>query len=207
MSQIDRLNNVDLQWDTQYDMTGDGQITVRQIDLDEFGNPMLNTNPDLWIQTPSDYGEKYCYEELDDLWQYFPTSCPKDCSRHGSCLYNFCVCDEGYTGIDCSNVSCPDDLCIFDYLGHTQVCEQCNNRGTCNGYTGQCDCEFPASGESCREYDCLNDCNGNGCAITVATTPSVMAFASVSRSMGDQRIRVWTAPSLCVHTIRRTRRI
>ena len=162
VSQIDRLNNVDLQWDTQYDMTGDGQITVRQIDLDEFGNPMLNTNPDLWIQTPNDYGEKYCYEELDDLWQYFPTSCPKDCSRHGSCLYNFCVCDEGYTGIDCSNVSCPDDLCIFDYLGHTQVCEQCNNRGTCNGYTGQCDCEFPASGESCREYDCLNDCNGNG---------------------------------------------
>lgn len=160
-SNMDRINNIDRQWDTQYDMTGDGRITVRA-NVDEYGNPMLNTNPDLWIQTPSEYGEKYCYEELDDLWQYFPTSCPKDCSRRGVCEYNFCVCDEGFTGLDCSNVSCPADICVFDYLGHKQVCNQCNNRGTCNGYTGQCECEFPASGPSCREYDCLNDCNGNG---------------------------------------------
>lgn len=162
VSNMDRINNVDRQWDTQYDATGDGKITVRAIDVDEYGNPILSTNPDLWIQTPNDYGEKYCYEELDDLWQYFPTSCPKDCSRRGVCEYNFCVCDDGFTGVDCSNVSCPDDSCIFDYFGHNQVCEQCNNRGSCNGYTGQCDCQFPASGESCREYDCLNDCNGNG---------------------------------------------
>jgi hypothetical protein len=160
-SNIDRILDIDRQWDTQYDMTGDGRITVRA-NVDEYGNPMLNTNPDLWIQTPSEYGEKYCYEELDDLWQYFPTSCPKDCSRRGVCEYNFCVCDQGFTGLDCSNVSCPADVCVFDYLGHKQVCNQCNNRGTCNGYTGQCECEFPASGPSCREYDCLNDCNGNG---------------------------------------------
>ena len=161
-SNYDRMLDIDRQWDTQYDMTGDGKITVRAIDLDDAGNPMLSTNPDLWIQTPSEYGEKYCYEELDDLWQYFPTSCPKDCSRRGVCEYNFCVCDQGFTGLDCSNVSCPADVCVFDYLGHKQVCNQCNNRGTCNGYTGQCECEFPASGPSCREYDCLNDCNGNG---------------------------------------------
>jgi hypothetical protein len=161
-SNMDRILDIDRQWDTQYDMTGDGKITVRAIDIDDAGNPMLSTNPDLWIQTPSEYGEKYCYEELDDLWQYFPTSCPKDCSRRGVCEYNFCVCDQGFTGLDCSNVSCPADVCVFDYLGHKQVCNQCNNRGTCNGYTGQCECEFPASGPSCREYDCLNDCNGNG---------------------------------------------
>lgn len=161
-SNYDRILDIDRQWDTQYDMNGDGKITVRAIDLDDAGNPMLSTNPDLWIQTPSEYGEKYCYEELDDLWQYFPTSCPKDCSRRGVCEYNFCVCDQGFTGLDCSNVSCPADVCVFDYLGHKQVCNQCNNRGTCNGYTGQCECEFPASGPSCREYDCLNDCNGNG---------------------------------------------
>ena len=162
LSQQDRINNVDLQWDTQYDVTGDGKITVRRVDVDPYGDPILSTNPDLWIQTPNDYGEKYCYEELDDLWQYFPTSCPKDCSRHGSCVYNFCVCDTGYTGFDCSNVSCPDDVCYFDYLGHSQVCDQCNNRGICNGFTGSCECQFPASGESCRAFDCLNDCNGNG---------------------------------------------
>ena len=162
LSQQDRINNVDLQWDTQYDVTGDGKITVRRVDVDPYGDPILSTNPDLWIQTPNDYCEKYCYEELDDLWQYFPTSCPKDCSRHGSCVYNFCVCDTGYTGFDCSNVSCPDDVCYFDYLGHSQVCDQCNNRGICNGFTGSCECQFPASGESCRAFDCLNDCNGNG---------------------------------------------
>ena len=120
------------------------------------------------------YGEKYCLESLDDLWQYYPNSCPRDCSRHGVCLYNFCVCDQGFTGIDCSNVTCPRGRCEYDYQGHVLNCDQCGGddaqyeeifgvpRGACNGFTGQCECNYPASGVDCKETECRNDCNDVG---------------------------------------------
>ena len=163
VSNMDRINNIDRQWDTQYDATGDGKITVRGIDVNEYGDPILSTNPDLWIQTPNDYGVRSIATKS---WMIcdavFPHVLPERLFATRGLRVQLFVCDDGFTGIDCSNVSCPDDSCFFDYLGHRQVCEQCNNRGTCNGYTGQCDCQFPTSGESCREYDCLNDCNDNG---------------------------------------------
>ena len=127
--------------------------------------PDIGANPEFggrYVQSPNAYGEKYCIEELGDLWQYYPTACPMDCSRHGICEYNFCVCDEGFTGDDCSKVTCPRDECVYDYIAHKQICYQCSERGTCNGFTGQCECDFPASGLSCEFTECLNKCNGKG---------------------------------------------
>ena len=116
-SNIDRINNIDLQWDTQYDMTGDGKITVRHIDIDEYGNPILSTNRISGSKLPMTMGRNIATRSWMTCGNIFQPRAPKDCSRHGACEYNFCVCDEGYTGIDCSNVSCPDDSCYFDYLG------------------------------------------------------------------------------------------
>ena len=128
--------------------------------------PALNTSLvagiDLFVQSPSSYGEKFCISELADMWQYYPTSCPNDCSRRGTCQYNVCACEAGYTGTDCSNVTCPDSQCNFDYAGRTQVCLHCTGFGTCDGYTGVCTCNFPASGPSCAQLECLNACSGHG---------------------------------------------
>lgn len=30
------------------------------------------------------------------------SSCPSDCQRQGKCYFNKCICDRGYTDIDCS---------------------------------------------------------------------------------------------------------
>ena len=73
-----------------------------------------------------------------------------------------CVCEPGFTGADCSLVTCPGDVCEFDYLARKLNCFQCTGRGVCNGFTGECMCTFPAGGPSCNQYECLNDCNGNG---------------------------------------------
>ena len=49
--------------------------------------------------------------------------CPSNCSFHGKCFYGTCLCDEGYYGIDCSNISCPGDYCYYDEQTLEQVCE------------------------------------------------------------------------------------
>ena len=129
---------------------------------------------DIVAKTQGAYGEKYCLKSLNDMWLWYPNSCPRDCSRHGVCLYNFCVCDDGFTGIDCSNVTCPSGRCAYDYQGHVLNCDQCGAldqayvdffdvpRGECDGYIGQCRCNYPASGADCKQTECRNDCNGVG---------------------------------------------
>ena len=68
----------------------------------------------------------------------------------------------GYTATDCSQITCPSSVCYFDYVGRTQVCQHCNGFGTCNGLTGECECNYPASGPSCAQLECLNGCSGHG---------------------------------------------
>ena len=118
-----------------------------------------------------------------EFWQFNVNKCVSDCSDHGYCHHGFCICDNGYYGIDCSNSSCPGDYCYYDEHSNQQVCKFCcsgpfkwNNsgydeyiphqrkvscdsnhegeeHGICNGRS-VCQCTPPFIGEDCSIRDC-----------------------------------------------------
>ena len=59
-----------------------------------------------------------------EFWQFNTNECPSACSGRGACEYGFCFCDNGYYGLDCSNISCPGDFSYYDE-SHTQVNKHC----------------------------------------------------------------------------------
>ena len=61
---------------------------------------------------------------LDDFWMISMENCINNCSNHGLCNYGYCECDEGYYGIDCSNVTCPGSICYYDDK-YEQHCNHC----------------------------------------------------------------------------------
>lgn len=124
-----------------------------------------------------------------DLWQMHVDHCPKNCSLHGRCYFGYCYCDNGYYGVDCSNVSCPGDFCWYDTTQHLQHCRHCchaphphadgelfiedqrkvpcdhdhigESHGICDGF-GACQCRPPYLGTDCSIRDCPNNCTFNG---------------------------------------------
>ncbi|NXV87030.1 TENA protein, partial [Calonectris borealis] len=66
-------------------------------------------------------------------------------NNRGRCVEGHCQCDNGFTGEDCSELSCPND---------------CHRRGRC--IDGRCVCHEGFMGEDCRERSCPNDCNNAG---------------------------------------------
>ncbi len=63
-----------------------------------------------------------------DLWTYSLTNCIKNCSLHGLCSYGRCHCDDGYYGLDCSNISCPGTTCgVYEdkRSKHKRSCVHC----------------------------------------------------------------------------------
>jgi len=78
-----------------------------------------------------------------------------DCSGHGSCVYyDTCLCDDGWSGVDCSAYSCSD---VYD----------CSNRGQCVG-TNLCRCDSGWLQPDCSRASCLlqNNCSNRGvCAL------------------------------------------
>ncbi|XP_067001504.2 multiple epidermal growth factor-like domains protein 8 [Anabrus simplex] len=64
--------------------------------------------------------------------EFVVTSCPNNCSSHGTCADHICVCDEGWGGKDCSRELCP---------------EHCGN-GTCTA-GNKCVCDPGYSGQAC----------------------------------------------------------
>lgn len=62
------------------------------------------------------------------------SSCPMDCSLRGQCLNGLCICQNPYTGIDCSLTPCPND---------------CSGNGVCDGETGLCTCNDFWNGLDC----------------------------------------------------------
>ncbi|KAI4886063.1 hypothetical protein NFI96_004972 [Prochilodus magdalenae] len=103
------------------------------------------------------------------------------CSGHGT--FNMevcgCMCDEGWTGKNCSEPRCPDDCsgqgmciegeCVCDRDFGGDNCSEprcpgdCSDRGLC--IDGECVCEEAYSGEDCSVGRCLNDCSDQGICV------------------------------------------
>eukprot|EP00767_Chilomastix_cuspidata_P002836 gnl/Chilomastix_cuspidata/2964.p1 GENE.gnl/Chilomastix_cuspidata/2964~~gnl/Chilomastix_cuspidata/2964.p1 ORF type:complete len:1213 (+),score=69.53 gnl/Chilomastix_cuspidata/2964:83-3721(+) len=74
------------------------------------------------------------------------TGCPSDCSEHGSCHNDVCICSPGYSSIDCSEPALD-----------------CNNHGEV--IDGACVCDVGWSGDDCAVPMCSFDCHGRGTCI------------------------------------------
>ncbi|XP_076000999.1 tenascin-R [Genypterus blacodes] len=103
------------------------------------------------------------------------------CSGHGSFSFDLCgcICEEGWTGKNCSEPRCPDDCsgqgvcvegeCVCDRDFGGENCSEprcpsdCSGRGLC--IDGECVCEESFTGEDCMVGRCLNDCSDQGLCI------------------------------------------
>ncbi|XP_078406452.1 tenascin isoform X3 [Cetorhinus maximus] len=106
--------------------------------------------------------------------------CPENCNERGTCVNGKCLCEEGFTGEDCSiEVSCPNDCsdqgrcingvchCFSGYTGEDcgqELCQfDCGEYGTCAN--GVCVCDESHTGEDCRIKLCPNNCSGQGICV------------------------------------------
>uniref|UniRef100_A0A8C4E4T2 Tenascin R (restrictin, janusin) n=1 Tax=Dicentrarchus labrax TaxID=13489 RepID=A0A8C4E4T2_DICLA len=103
------------------------------------------------------------------------------CSGHGSFSFDLCgcICEEGWTGKNCSEPRCPDDcsgqgvcvegecVCDRDFGGDNcsepRCPSDCSGRGLC--IDGECVCEESFTGDDCMVGRCLNDCSDQGLCI------------------------------------------
>lgn len=103
------------------------------------------------------------------------------CGGHGTFSMEVCgcVCEEGWTGKNCSEPRCPDDCsgqgiciegeCVCDQNFGGENCSEprcpsdCSDRGLC--IDGECVCEEAYAGEDCSQGRCLNDCSDQGTCV------------------------------------------
>ncbi|KAG3247913.1 hypothetical protein PI124_g7381 [Phytophthora idaei] len=104
------------------------------------------------------------------------TACPGEiaCSGKGTCrgppTYD-CICNEGFTGGDCTERLCPKGRSWFDRpteapdTAHALV--ECSNAGECDRTKGECVCLAGFTGAACNRMVCPNDCSGHGTCYTM----------------------------------------
>ncbi|XP_076283094.1 multiple EGF like domains 8 isoform X4 [Lasioglossum baleicum] len=110
-------------------------------DGDSFRSPLLGsfsgkTEPQQ-VTSSSGYMLILLYSDtnyvLDGFHAEFSvTNCPNNCTNHGKCINNKCVCENDWGGRDCSRALCPNN---------------CSYGGDCN--TKRCQCHDGYSGQSC----------------------------------------------------------
>ncbi|MGH0129094.1 UNVERIFIED_CONTAM: hypothetical protein FKN15_050826 [Acipenser sinensis] len=103
------------------------------------------------------------------------------CGGHGNFSMDICgcVCEEGWTGKNCSESRCAGDcsgrglclegecVCDGDFTGddcsEIRCPGDCSDRGLC--IDGECVCEEAYTGGDCSEARCLNNCSDRGTCI------------------------------------------
>ena len=106
----------------------------------------------------------FCYQGIDGQ------PCPNSCSSHGRCTNpaRQCYCFAGYTGPDCSLLSCPYGAAWSDLAQGTDNAHnaaECSHMGNCDRSTGKCTCQAGFTGEACERMNCpgtATPCNGVG---------------------------------------------
>eukprot|EP01040_Poterioochromonas_malhamensis_P003664 gene3664-3914_t len=109
------------------------------------------------------------------------------CSGHGECLgaptYK-CNCENGWTGADCSERLCPQDVAWFilpesDNVAHLTEYAECSNVGICDRTSGTCVCQSGFGGAACNRLVCPGyntdneGCNGHGKCLDMNTLASL----------------------------------
>lgn len=105
------------------------------------------------------------------------------CSAHGTCsgFPTFvCDCNEGWTGADCSEKTCPRGTSWYttpsaNNEAHIFEAVECSDMGSCDRSSGTCTCISGFTGTSCNRLSCPgqpNTCNSHGACQDMMTLAS-----------------------------------
>jgi len=129
-------------------------------------NAISNTMYDAWI------GLKFC--KLGYSGQSCEANCPSTtsfsdnnmlekfeiiCSNNGKCVNKVCICNQGWTGEDCSIAECPNN-CSNDIITDEEsksICVSSYPESYC-----RCAPRSRRGGDDCSKLLCLNDCGIGG---------------------------------------------
>ena len=103
----------------------------------------------------------------------------------------YCVCDVGFTGPDCSERICPSGRAWVDYptgntTAHAKFFE-CSNMGYCDRLTGECVCRDGFDGEACHRLRCpvsatdygVRECSGHGRCLSMGEAARERDFVTL----------------------------
>ena len=99
------------------------------------------------------------------------------CSAHGACSGAprwQCHCQDGWQGVDCTEMSCPFGEAWFDFPvadGKAHQMAECSNMGVCDRTKGECLCQVGFTGSACERLDCpvsgTDPCSGHGSCLNM----------------------------------------